>query len=129
MTRPPATHDPPQPIDGGGRRKCTAHSSQTGNPCRNHAISGSNVCRSHGGAAPQVLERARRRLLEAVDPAAAELVRIAKQGENEGVRVRAITEILDRAGVPREARLEHTGPEGAPLIVRLWKPADEDDAA
>lgn len=38
--------------------RCTATSSQSGEPCKNPAIDGASVCRSHGGSAPQVRNRA-----------------------------------------------------------------------
>lgn len=42
--------------------RCTAHSSRTGKPCQKWPIAGGTVCRSHGGAAPQVQEKAKKRL-------------------------------------------------------------------
>lgn len=88
--------------------RCTAHNRQ-GNRCGRRPIPGGAVCVSHGGAAPAVQAKAKQRLLAALDPAAAELVRIAREGKDEGVRVRAIREILDRAGLPREEVQRHEG--------------------
>ncbi len=65
--------------------KCTAHR-QDGNPCTAYAIKGGSVCRVHGGSAPQVRAAALRRLLEAVDPAAGELIRIGLHAKQEAVR-------------------------------------------
>ncbi len=45
-------------------RKCRAHR-KDGQPCGNYAIIGGYVCRKHGGAASQVREKARERLLMA----------------------------------------------------------------
>lgn len=42
--------------------RCTAHSSQTGEPCRNRPVKGATVCATHGGRASQVVAAARRRL-------------------------------------------------------------------
>jgi hypothetical protein len=84
--------------------KCTAHTT-AGNPCRNYAIKGGNVCKNHGGSAPQVKRKARERLLEAVDPAAAELARIALNGKSEQVRLNAIKELFARAGFGEPDRL------------------------
>lgn len=60
-------------------------------------MKGSTVCHKHGGAAPQVRNAARRRLLEAADPAAARLVELL-DAEDEAVQLRAATALLDRAG-------------------------------
>ena len=61
-------------------------------------MAGALVCRVHGGAAPQVKAKARERLLEAADPASAELLRILTEAEDDAVRLRAATAILDRSG-------------------------------
>jgi len=45
-------------------RLCRAHR-KDGQPCRCYAVNGAAVCRVHGGAAGQVLRKARERLLEA----------------------------------------------------------------
>lgn len=88
-------------------RRCTARSSQTGEPCKRYAIAGGTVCPSHGGSAPAVKEAARRRLLEWVDPVAAELVRLALEAESESVRLAACRDLLDRVGVvdPKETEI------------------------
>lgn len=44
------------------RRRCSARSSRTGQPCRSWAILGGTVCVNHGGRAPQVVAAAKRRL-------------------------------------------------------------------
>lgn len=64
------------------------------------------MCATHGGSAPQVRQRAQERLLQAVDPVAAELVRIALEGESEADRLRACQAVLDRAGLPKAERLQ-----------------------
>jgi hypothetical protein len=78
--------------------KCSAHRTD-GAECQAYAIKGSNVCRVHGGSAPQVRRTARERLLEAADPAAAELVELALRAEDPRVRLAAVRDLLDRAGV------------------------------
>lgn len=43
--------------------RCSATSKRTGNPCGHWATGGATVCKWHGGAAPQVLAAAERRLV------------------------------------------------------------------
>jgi hypothetical protein len=91
--------DGPDPMDDASR--CTATSKQTGERCRLNPVPGSAVCRFHGGAAPQTQAAARRRLLEAADPAAARLILESQTAEKASDRIRATVEVLDRAGVSR----------------------------
>lgn len=84
-------------------RRCTARRTN-GEPCKCRPIAGATVCRAHGGAAPQVREAARRRLLELVDPALAtihrSLTRKYKPGEHPtAVELAAAREILNRAAI------------------------------
>lgn len=90
-----------QRVDDQGRQLCTAHAKATGGPCNAPAILGGTVCRMHGGSAPQTQDAARRRLAEAADPAAQSLIREATLSEKASDRIRAASEILDRAGVGR----------------------------
>lgn len=104
--------------------KCTAHSSQTGNPCRNNAIDGGTVCRMHGGSAPQVKQAALERIRAAAFDAAGELARLAVGAESEAVRVSAIKDLLDRAGLNAKQIIEsdvtvHDGSEVDREIARL----------
>lgn len=87
--------DPGHPKKGFARQ-CSAHNRQ-GNRCGRRPRPGSTVCVMHGGAAPQVQNAARRRLLEAADPAAAELVKLL-DSPDEQIRLRAATALLDRSG-------------------------------
>lgn len=96
------------------RPRCSAHRTN-GSPCRNYPINGGNVCVSHGGRAPQVRAKATQRLLEAADPVAAELIRLALNAESESVRVSAGRDVLDRAGLAAYVRIEHSGPDGEPI--------------
>ncbi len=108
--------------------RCTAKAKSTGNRCKNDAIRGSNVCRVHGGAAPQVKNKARQRLLEAADPAAAELVKIATAPEGavaHADRIKAIKEILDRADVPRTEKREVMGEIEQKQTVKVFEVADD----
>jgi len=79
--------------------KCTAHSKQSGAPCKQPAIAGGRVCRYHGGAAPQVKRSAQERLALLVDPAIDQLTKLLKVVGEPAVRLRAARDILDRAGL------------------------------
>lgn len=80
------------------KNRCTAHR-KNGDQCKNAAIKGGNVCRVHGGSAPQVKAAALRRIQEAADPIAAEMIRLAQQAESETARIQAGRDLLDRAGL------------------------------
>jgi hypothetical protein len=94
-------------------------------------VQGATVCRYHGGAAPQVIAKARERFLEAVDPALAVLERLVMNAKSESVRLRAALDILDRAGITAAAEHEHFGPEGQPpplkVVYAKPEPRDESD--
>lgn len=86
---------------------CTARRTN-GKPCGATAIKGGRVCRTHGGAAPQVREAARERLLSLVDPALGVLARAvrkrqAKSWEPSPTELRAVSEILTRAGIGEDS--------------------------
>ncbi len=107
--------------------KCTAHR-QDGKNCKAQAIRGGSVCRVHGGSAPQVRQAATRRLLEALDPAAGELVRIALNGKVERDRIAAIKELFERAAFGEVKRIEITQlPDQA--LVAEWINALTSDVA
>lgn len=53
---------------GDDRRRCTAKSARTGQPCKKYAILGGTVCDTHGGSAPQVKRAAAERLADLIDP-------------------------------------------------------------
>lgn len=79
-------------------RRCTARRVD-GEPCRRFAIKGGTVCRTHGGAAPQVVAKAKVRLQNAADLMARELLNLVTGAESEAVKLAAIRDALDRAGV------------------------------
>lgn len=85
---------------GWWRRKCSAHSRQTGQPCGAWAIAGGEVCRHHGGALPNTQEAARERLRTLVHPALQTLASIMSDEDAPAAsRVRAAADLLDRAGL------------------------------
>lgn len=94
-------------------RRCTAHR-KNGEQCRKWAIYGTTVCRSHGGAAPQVREKAKQRLLEASPRLAERLIGLAENDLADGtkvgayVQVQAINSVLDRAGVVEQKQVDVT---------------------
>jgi hypothetical protein len=80
-------------------RRCTATANRTGERCKAPAIVGGSTCRVHGGAAPQVKRAARDRLLDLIDPAIGQLSKLLNREDvDDGVRLRAITSLLDRVG-------------------------------
>ena len=85
-------------------RRCTAHR-HDGKPCRRFAARGANVCRVHGGGAPQVIAKARERLNLAADRMARELLGIATGAESEAVKLAAVKDALDRAGLGAKAEV------------------------
>lgn len=105
----PKSYQTDEPIKGQERdwetyaepsRRCAGHK-KTGERCKNAAILGSTVCRFHGGAARHVKAAARARLDNAADLMAKHLLGIAVGGESEAVRLQAIRDALDRAGVSK----------------------------
>lgn len=79
-------------------RRCVAHR-KNGDRCKNAAIKGATVCRYHGGAAKHVKAAARARLENAADLMAKQLLGIALTADSEAVKLAAIKDSLDRAGL------------------------------
>lgn len=79
-----------------------------GNRCTIPAIKGGKVCRYHGGSLPSVKKAAQAALATAALPAAEKLIHIAltKRGVSDADRIKAIIQILDRAGVEGKTKLE-----------------------
>lgn len=94
-------------------RRCTAHR-KNGEQCKNAARRGTNVCDFHGAKAPQVKAKARQRLEEAADRMAKELLGIALSAESEAVKLAAVKDGLDRAGLGAKTALELSVAEPKP---------------
>ena len=72
-----------------------------------HPIKGGTVCIAHGGRAPQVRDKARQRIMEAADPVAAALIKIAlDEKQDTAHRISAARDLLDRAGYGAKQALE-----------------------
>jgi hypothetical protein len=78
--------------------RCVAHKSN-GDRCLKLAIKGATVCRTHGGATRHIRNAARVRLENAADLMAKQLLGIAIGAESEAVKLAAIRDALDRAGL------------------------------
>lgn len=82
-----------------------------GDRCKNWSLRGYTKCRKHAGPqylmkdgnvqkyAEAVIEAARLRLIDSSDMALDTLLELAQPGTSEGIRLKAATEVLDRAGV------------------------------
>jgi hypothetical protein len=93
-------------FDARNRRLCSAHSSRTGELCRNAAMHGQKVCRSHGGSARRARDKATLRLAGLVDPAIATLAREMVNADTSRERQSAANSILDRSGWGRVTKVE-----------------------
>lgn len=94
----------PEPSKGGARTR-------DGSPCKNAPLAGSVRCRMHGGSAPQVLAKAKERLLLAADDAVSVLIRIMFDPKAPvGDRRQAAVALMDRAGLNAKAEVELTVP-------------------
>lgn len=108
------------------RSYCSARK-KDGTPCRRAPINGASVCRVHGGAAPQVVAAAKRRLMEASKDMAALLMRIAEdEAVPPAVRLGAIRDVLDRAGVTAKTEVEITVAPWQQLIDGIVSEVDDD---
>lgn len=108
-------------------RRCTAHSSQTGERCKKSAMLGQTVCRKHGGASPQAKKAARERLNDLVDPAISSLKKVLERAidsEDYAAVVRAANSILDRTGYHPSQSLELTGKDGGPIQSQNLLPVE-----
>lgn len=83
-------------------------------------------CKLHGGATPTGRKHAETlrqeywaRLVEMADPALTGLLHLVTSAEAEPVRLGAIRDVLDRAGLGAKHVHEHTGPAGGPIPVEV----------
>lgn len=92
-------------------RRCSANirtGNWTGNRCVKYAIKGGRVCHWHGGNLPAIKKNAQRTLALAASGAAERLVWMAlkKRHVTDKDRIRALIEVLDRAGVAGKQTIE-----------------------
>lgn len=83
-------------------RRCTAHSSRTGEQCRKWAVLGTEpgVCATHGASAPQVKRKARERVEMASNRLMGKLIEFAfDDTKPPATQLDAIKDSLNRAGL------------------------------
>jgi hypothetical protein len=108
--------------------KCGARSSRTGDPCNNSPVKGATVCRLHGGAAPQVKAKAQLRLLEKVPKMLRMLNAIASNEDvAPAVRLAAIRDWLDRAGIDRKIEIDLTSSTFTEFVAGIVAHVDDED--
>lgn len=95
--------------------QCTNIARSTGKRCRRFSLRGANVCVKHGGQLPNVqehaaavVEAARLRMVGLADEAVDIIHDLALNSTADNVRLKASTEILDRAGVRTNPEIEVT---------------------
>lgn len=104
--------------------QCSSPSRQTGDRCGQIAIPGGTVCKWHGGGNPNVKARANLRLLDAVEPSLARLVKIVSNPKSrDSDAIRAGNSLLDRAGVVRRTDVDPAAAT-ALLVERLREIAE-----
>jgi hypothetical protein len=109
--------------------KCTGTTS-SGQPCTRWSIRGATVCIKHGGQLPAVkkaaaerVETTRLRMFGATPEAFEVLESLLQPGVAEGIRLKAATEILDRAGLKAGQEIavtvEHVGSPMEDILAQL----------
>ncbi|MDP0398914.1 hypothetical protein [Tsukamurella strandjordii] len=93
-------------LEANDAARCVARK-KNGERCRRLAVQAATVCLVHGGAAEHVKRAARARLENAADRMAKELLKIAVSDDApEGVKLAAIKDALDRAGLGAKTAVE-----------------------
>lgn len=102
----PFTPSPSRPIRAVRCTGVTKNGPRAGRRCPNYSVLGANVCLRHGADLPPVRNAARRRveevrlrLFDASMDAAEHVIDLAANSASDAVRLKAATEILDRAGI------------------------------
>lgn len=108
-----------RPIPG---QQCTAtvkNGNHAGERCRRRAIYGHWICLVHGGGSPlvrrkaeAVVRAARMRLIDSTEMAMETIDDLMINATSEAVRLKAATEVLDRAGVRGGTEVDVTVREG-----------------
>lgn len=100
---------------------------KNGTPCKRPPVAGTNVCRAHGGAAPQVKRKAQERLLEGVPKMLRTLHSLATDETiPPAVRLAAVRDWLDRAGIDRKIEVEITSSSFDQLLAGVVASVGED---
>lgn len=98
-----------------------------GTPCKRPPIQGATVCRAHGGAAPQVKRKAQERLLAKVPKMLRMLNELASNEDvPPAVRLAAIRDWLDRAGVDRKIEIEVSSSSFEEMVMGVLAEVSED---
>jgi hypothetical protein len=119
-------------------RRCTGHK-KNGDQCGKVAMEAQKVCGTHGGRAPQAKRKARERLEEAADRMGRLLLGIAESADSETVKLAAVKDALDRAGLkpptqvqvsekplePWEELIEYATQPLQPKILQITKAEHE----
>ncbi|WP_156661307.1 hypothetical protein, partial [Mycobacterium sp. 852002-51163_SCH5372311] len=100
-------------------RRCVAHKTN-GDRCLKAAIKGATVCRTHGGATRHIRNAARVRLENAADLMAKQLLGIALTADSEAVKLAAIKDSLDRAGLKPPAEVVLSQGEPSSPFEQVW---------
>jgi len=99
-----------------------------GSRCVKWSARGTKVCMRHGAQLPNVRKHALKNLLGSAEDAVSELIRIAllKKNVSDGDKIKAISQLLDRAGVVGKTEVEITT---APWQTMLKRMAGEEAAS
>ena len=110
MSKSPKRHDPLKQATPSKREvpRCGAKR-RNGEPCRKFPLKGTNRCRLHGGASPNAQRKARERLMDAADWVTSELLKIAGSKDVTSVKLAAIRDVLDRAGLGAHQAIDVQG--------------------